>query len=124
MPRPPRGRRIGYRQQVNFFKPAGVPLSELRVTNIHLDEMEAIRLVDMEGRTQSEAAEQMRISQPTVARLLASGRSKIATAIVQGQAFALQPGGAPLEFYDEPGMGRGRGGHGHGRRRHGYGRRG
>jgi len=100
MPRPPRGRRIGYRQEVDFYKPAGVPLSKLTVTTINLDEMEAIRLVDAESHTQTEAAEHMDISQPTVARLLESGRKKMARAIVEGQALSIHPGEAPLEFYD------------------------
>ncbi len=122
MPRPCRGRRVGYRQKVDFYKPAGVPMSELAVVTINLDEMEAIRLVDGESHTQAEAAVQMNISQPTVARLLESGRKKMATAIVQGQAIAIHPGDAPIEFYGFPGAGRGRGGQGHGRgRRHGRG---
>jgi predicted DNA-binding protein (UPF0251 family) len=99
MPRPPTGRRIGYRQQVDFYKPAGVRLAGLRVTTITLDEMEAMRLVDSESHSQQEAAEHMNISQPTVARLLKSGRGKIATAIVQGQAFSIHPGLAPVEYY-------------------------
>ncbi len=115
MPRPHRGRRIGYRQEVDFYKPSGVPLSELAVTTIDLDEMEAIRLVDGESHTQTEAAEHMNISQPTVARLLESGRRKIAVAIVQGQAFAIHPGEAPIEFYGFPGAGRGGPGRGAGR---------
>jgi len=78
-------------------------LSKLSVTTVNLDEMEAIRLVDSECYPQTEAAKQMDISQPTVARLLESGRKKIATAIVQGQAFAINPGDAPIEFYGFPG---------------------
>ncbi len=117
MPRPHRGRKVGYRQKVDFYKPAGVPMSELVVTTINLDEVEAMRLVDGESHNQTEAAKHMNISQPTVARLLESGRRKIALAIVQGQAIAIHPGEAPIEFYGFPGAGRGRGGHGRGRRR-------
>ncbi|MBN2716060.1 MAG: DUF134 domain-containing protein [Deltaproteobacteria bacterium] len=99
MPRPFRGRKIGYRQEVDFYKPAGVRLSGLTVTEIKIDEMEAIRLVDMDGCNQNEAAQKMNVSQSTIARLLETGRRKIATALVRGQAIAIRPGSAPLEFY-------------------------
>ncbi len=48
--------------EVEFFKPAGVPLRELEVMEITIEELEAIRLTDLEGLTQEEAAVQMGIS--------------------------------------------------------------
>jgi predicted DNA-binding protein (UPF0251 family) len=118
MPKPSRERRIGYRQPVTFYKPTGTPLSELMITTLNLDELEAMRLVDSESHTQHEAAEHMGISQPTVARLLESGRRKVATALVNGQALSIDQGDAPIEFYDTPGIG-----HHHGPPFRGRGRR-
>ncbi|MCF7849743.1 MAG: DUF134 domain-containing protein [Kiritimatiellales bacterium] len=118
MTRPHRGRWIGHSPEATFFKPAGVPASELRITAIPLDELEAMRLVDGEELKQTEAAEQMGISQSTIARLLSSGRKKTALALAHGEALQLQQGDAPLSFHaaaeqQAPGRRRGRHGRGH-----------
>lgn len=119
MPRPHRGRRIGCNPGVTFFKPAGVPISALGITTVHLDELEAMRLVDAEGLHQAQAAERMGVSQSTVARLLETGRKKVAGALVNGMALEIQEGSAPISFHPPPataGFSPGRGG---GRRRRG-----
>lgn len=90
----------------------------LRINTIHLDELEAMRLVDADGLQQTEAAKRMGISQSTIARLLASGRRKTAYALSHGEALQLQQGSAPLN-YQEPSVSgppfrrRGRHGRGH-----------
>ena len=117
MARPHRGRWIGHNPHATFFKPAGVPVKELRTTTIELDELEAMRLVDGEELKQTEAAERMGISQSTIARLLSSGRKKAALALAHGEALQLLQGEAPLNFHEptEPPFGGGRRGR-HGRR--------
>jgi predicted DNA-binding protein (UPF0251 family) len=92
-------------------------MSELHISAIDLDELEAMRLVDAEGLSQVAAAKCMKISQSTIARLLASGRKKAAHALAHGQALQLQPGAAPLNYNREaaggmPPHGRRRGRHG------------
>ncbi len=59
------------------FKPSGIPAYKLEKTLLRLDELEAMRLCDWDGKSQIEAAEAMGISRGTVQRLLLSGRSKI-----------------------------------------------
>lgn len=103
MARPHRGRLIGHNPECTLFKPAGVPSKELRTTTIGLDELETMRLVDGEQMKQIEAAEQMGISQSTIARLLASGRKKTALALAHGDAIQLLRGEAPLNFNELPG---------------------
>ena len=98
MPRPRHGRRIEHRLNSTFFKPAGIPARQLRVTTIELDELEAMRLVDGEELKQVDAAEKMEISQSTIARLLASGRKKCALALAHSEALDLKKGNAPLNF--------------------------
>ena len=117
MGRPHRGRWIGHQPVSSFFKPAGVPVREIQVTMIALDELEAMRLVDGEELKQTEAAEQMGVSQSTIARLLAAGRKKTAIALAHGKALQLQQGDAPLN-YRVAGNGRGAGRR---RGRHGWG---
>jgi predicted DNA-binding protein (UPF0251 family) len=70
-----------------------------------VDEYEAIRLVDGEGMEQEAAAELLGVSRPTVSRILARGRAKLATMLVTGGALAIE--GGPVCFEgDTPHHGR------------------
>jgi predicted DNA-binding protein (UPF0251 family) len=62
---------------MKLFKPRGIPSSKMEILEIELDEFEAMRLCDIEGKNQIEASEIMEISRGTVQRLLASGRKKV-----------------------------------------------
>jgi predicted DNA-binding protein (UPF0251 family) len=73
-----------------IYKPMGIPLVNLEITNIAPDEFEALRLCDLENKSQIEAAAQMLISRGTVQRLLQAGRYKIINAILKSQAIKIQ----------------------------------
>jgi len=92
MPRPLRLRRVRFRPGITYFKPAGARLAGLEETNLTMDELEAIRLKDLEDLDQIEAAKKMNISQPTFNRLLDSARKKVAKALVKGQAIRISGG--------------------------------
>nr|MDO8117897.1 DUF134 domain-containing protein [Candidatus Sigynarchaeota archaeon] len=79
-------------QNRTVFKPAGIPFNMLQVSNLTVEEFEAVRLVDLEMKSQVEAAELMEISQPTISRILTSGHMKIADAIVNGKALKIDGG--------------------------------
>jgi predicted DNA-binding protein (UPF0251 family) len=72
----------------NLYKPAGVPLSQIEITELGLDEIEAMRLCDLEGKQQEEAAEAMGVSRGTIQRLLETGRRKAIEALVHGKALS------------------------------------
>ena len=70
MPRPRCRRTIGYLPSVTYFKPAGVRISDLEEVIIRHDEIEAVRLKDLLGLPQEDAAKEMNVSQPTFHRLI------------------------------------------------------
>lgn len=92
MPRPRICRRVGSLPEVNFFKPAGVRAVELKEVVLTLGEYEAVRLKDLEGIDQDEAAKKIGVSQPTFHRLVMSARKKIAEALVRGKAIRVEGG--------------------------------
>lgn len=92
MPRPRKCRQIGFVPGVTYFKPQGIPLRFLEEVSLSFEEIEAVRLKDMEGLEQEQAAVKMQISRPTFQRILASARSKIATAILSGKAIRIEGG--------------------------------
>ncbi len=92
MPRPKCPREIIAPPEVTWFKPAGIPMRDLEEVVLTLDEIEAMRLADAEGLYQEQVAEQMKVSRPTVGRILASARQKTAEALVQGKAIRIEGG--------------------------------
>ncbi len=116
MVRPRKQRIVEYEPAVTYFKPRGIPLSELDEVVLTVDELECIRLGDLCGMNQIHAAHKMGFHQSTFQRTLANAREKIGDAIVNGKAIRIQggvytmPGGdgqGPAGF--GRGMGRGRG---------------
>ncbi|OGM10325.1 hypothetical protein A2Y68_02725 [Candidatus Woesebacteria bacterium RBG_13_46_13] len=53
------------------------------------DELEALKLYEVDGLDQIGSAEKMKISQPTFARVIGSAHKKIAEAIVLGKAIKI-----------------------------------
>ena len=89
MPRPFKCRRVAYLPHSRFFKPAGIPVSELETLELSLDEAEAIRLADFEGWYQEDAAKQMNISRPTFANIIESARKRLRNVFFSGKRCVL-----------------------------------
>ena len=89
MVRPKRKRCLRFNPEVLYFKPRGVPLSILEEEELLHDELEALKLHDVDGLDQIEAAEKMKISQPTFGRILDKAYKKIAVAIIKGKAIKI-----------------------------------
>lgn len=86
MPRPKIHRRVCGRSAHSCFKPNGIPLNQLDKIEILPEELEAIRLADLEGLNQLQAAEQMGVSRQTFGNTVKKARWKIAKSLVEGQA--------------------------------------
>lgn len=56
------------------------------------DELEAVRLADMEGQYQEKAAKAMEVSRATFGRIVESARRKIVEALVLGKALKIEGG--------------------------------
>lgn len=96
MSRPPIPRRVPTDLHAEVFKPRGVPMSELETVHLTLDGLEALRLADVEGLYQEEAAQRMGVSRATFARILTDGRKAVAEAILHTRALVVE-GGAVTE---------------------------
>ena len=92
MPRPFCPRKISSHPPVNFFKPAGIPLHQLQVTVLALDEYEALRLTDGRGLEHLEAARLMGVSRQTFTRIIKVARKKVADFLIHGSALKIEGG--------------------------------
>jgi hypothetical protein len=84
------------------FHPAGIPDSRLDEIVLTLDEFEAIRLADLEGLYQEQAAERMSVSRPTFGRILASAHRKVAEALAHGKTLKIEGGTIRMERLRSP----------------------
>lgn len=82
-----------------YFKPRGIPLSELEEVVLTVDELEAVRLADLMQLYQSQAAEKMNVSRQTFGRIIESAHRKIAQALVDGKALRIE--GGEFELSDQ-----------------------
>lgn len=92
MPRPPKPRLVEFVPEVTYFKPAGIPMATLDEVCLGVDELEALRLKDVEGLDQEECARRMSLAQSTFQRILAAAREKLTRAIVEGKALRIEGG--------------------------------
>jgi predicted DNA-binding protein (UPF0251 family) len=90
MPRHKIPRCLRFNPHVVYFKPRGIPLRHLEEVALMPDEIEALKLYQVDNLDQTTAASKMAISQPTFARILASANKKIARALIKGMAIRIQ----------------------------------
>jgi uncharacterized protein len=93
-----------------------VPLTDLKEVEITIDELETMRLFDIEKINQEKAAKKMHIHQSTFQRTLTRAREKITDALVNGKAIKIHGGDYTMPGGDRTGplgqgpiAGRGRG---------------
>ena len=67
-------------------------MRELTEIYLTVEGYEALRLAEIEGLTQEEAAERMNVSRHTFGRILAQARKAVAQAVVQGRALRIEGG--------------------------------
>jgi len=95
MPRPKKYRNIRYIPNIIEFMPVGE--TNFETIKLNVDELEAIRLVDLEGLEQEESAINMEISRGTFQRILNSARNKIANSLVNGKKIVIEGGEYQIE---------------------------
>lgn len=85
------------------FKPRSIPMSDLEIVHLELDELEAMRLCDLEGHDQESAGERMGVSRGTVQRLVKSGREKLVRALVDSSAVVIEKGEIDATLHTDAG---------------------
>jgi uncharacterized protein len=90
--RPQKDRIVTCDPTISYFKPRGVPLREMEEVRLTIDQMEALRLADLEGLSQQEAGFRMGVSRATFGRIIQQARKVVAEAIINGKAILLEGG--------------------------------
>ena len=92
MARPTKFRRVEFFPKDNYFVPWGKPKCEIEEIVLKVEELEAMRLKDIEDLNQEECAEKMQVSRQTFQNIIDTARKKIATALTEGKAIRISGG--------------------------------
>ena len=91
MARPVKWRRIENMPRFQQFTPLGQGL-RLEENVLKFEELEAIRLKDLEGLEQEDCASRMEVSRPTFQRILTAAREKVADSLIHGKGIRIEGG--------------------------------
>lgn len=89
MPRPRLCRKVEFNPSVTYFKPQGIPMRNLEIVELTIEEIEAYRLRHINNIEQQEAAKKMHTSTSTYQRILYSAYKKIADVLINGKAIKI-----------------------------------
>ena len=91
MPRPQKWRKVCAAPRCTRFSPANGQ-GEHGVVEMTVDEYETIRLIDSEGFTQEQCADQMEVARTTVQSIYQNARKKLADCLVNSRALIIVGG--------------------------------
>ncbi|MFZ4538871.1 DUF134 domain-containing protein [Propionivibrio sp.] len=97
MARPMICRKVACDVTAVYFKPQGIPMRYLEEIELELDEVEALRLADIEDLYQADAAARMGVSRQTFGNIIARAHKKVATALLGGMALRIATAGESIE---------------------------
>ncbi len=109
MARPKKWRKVCVLPENDRFGPLNSTKDEENHVVMTVDEYESIRLIDLEGFTQEECANQMNIARSTVQGIYIKARKKLAESLVNGSILFIE--GGEYRLCDGLGNGCGRGCH-------------
>lgn len=84
---------------IPYFVPSEKDIAEVPENILKLEELETMRLKDMEGFEQSECAKKMEVSRPAFQRIFLSAREKIADSLVNGKIIHIEGGNFTWNIY-------------------------
>jgi predicted DNA-binding protein (UPF0251 family) len=92
MVRPRKWRNVCCLPASNLFGPLEGSNLENDIIIMTVEEHETIRLIDLEGLTQEECSERMRVARTTIQRIYSEARQKLADSLVNGRILKIEGG--------------------------------
>lgn len=98
MSRPTKVRRVEFFPKDTYFVPWGKSKCEIEEIDLKVEELEAMRLKDIEELNQEECAVKMQVSRQTFQIIIDSARKKVAIALTEGNAIRISGGNYRVKF--------------------------
>lgn len=89
MARPCKKRTVCLKLKAGYFRPEEFPALGPAEVVLEVDEIEAVRLADLDGEYQVAAAKKMGVSRPTFSNIINRAHQKIAEALIRGRAIRI-----------------------------------
>ncbi|SHK16650.1 DUF134 domain-containing protein [Tepidibacter formicigenes] len=97
MPRPKKWRKVGFIPEIRFYGPLDCDI-ENSIIIMSVEELESIRLMDLEGLDQNECAQRMMVARSTFQRIYSEAKRKIADSIINGKKLKIEGGNYTLNI--------------------------
>ncbi|WP_333887270.1 DUF134 domain-containing protein [Clostridium sp.] len=98
MARPIKFRKVEFFPKNTYFVPWGKAKCKISEIVLKVEELEAMRLKDIEELNQEECAGKMQVSRQTFQNIIDSARKKVAIALTQGNAIRISGGNYTTNF--------------------------
>lgn len=98
MARPKKFRKVEFFPEYTYFVPWGKPKCEVEEIILNVEELEAMRLRDIEKLTQEECADRMNVSRQTFQNIIDSAREKVSKALMEGRSIKIGGGHYTTEY--------------------------
>lgn len=92
MARPKKCRKVEFFPESTSFIPLGKPKCEIEKVTLKIEELEAMRLKDIENLNQEECAKNMEVSRQTFQNIIYNAHKKIAIALTEGKSIEISGG--------------------------------
>jgi len=92
MARPVKCRKVEFFPESTYFIPVDKKRCDIEEISLKIEELEAMRLKDIEGLSQEECAKNMKVSRQTFQNIIDSARLKVAIALTEGKAINIGGG--------------------------------
>ncbi len=92
VPRPQKKRFVCMEPNHFLFGPLGLGDPDKAIIHLTVDELECIRLLDLEHLTQEQVAHQMNVARTTVQRIYEEARNKVAKMLIDGNYLQVSGG--------------------------------
>jgi uncharacterized protein len=97
MPRPCKLRRVSCSPQALSFRPSVLSKADAGTISLSRDELEALRLADLEGLYQEQAARKMKISRQTFGNIIVSAHKKVADFLINSKRLSIEGGAVEID---------------------------
>jgi predicted DNA-binding protein (UPF0251 family) len=92
MPRPKKFRKVAFLPESKCFIPLGKPKCGCEEISLRIEELEAMRLKDIENLSQEECAKRMEISRQTYQNIIDEARRKVTRVLTEGHILNIEGG--------------------------------
>jgi len=102
MARPPKKRYVKHRLSFKEFGPLDIEVNvydDSKVVSLTVDQLEAMRLADLEGMSHNDAADFMKVSRQTFGRIIEQARQIVTLALINGKVLKIECD-SNIEFLD------------------------